>query len=74
MSGPDHGWVSMTEAANIRPIFAKVCAVAHITLGLEHQLNRLRSGAIVLDEQYAPGLGRRDDGREALLRRSVKIS
>ena len=45
--------VVIIELAEIDAFFAKIRGVDIETLGFEHQLNRLRGGAIVFNQQYA---------------------
>ena len=45
--------VVVVDFAEIDPFFTEVGRVDVETLGLEHQLDRLRSGTIIFDQQYA---------------------
>ena len=57
--------VVVVEFAEVDALFAEVRRVDVETLGFEHQLDRLRSRAVILNQQYAHAspLSRRSGGR-----------
>src|SRR5262249_1139262 len=59
--------VVVVDLAKIDAFFAKICGVDVEALGFEHQLDRLRGGAIVFNQQnaHASPLPRREGSRSA---------